>query len=602
MKRFAQLFAIVCLLLSATMAAAQSAPPANANQSSSSVASDDDSRPATTTFFGDTGLWYVPTAEVLAHGDWSISGYRRGTNYTQGYSNVADFAGTFAVGLGDRAEIFGSFLFDTRIDRDVRPLFLNDRTYGGFIDRNPRMNTTWSGDNVGDLFIGAKINLLSERNRAPVALAIRGGVKAPTGNVDAGVSTGKVDVFGDFVISKEVARLAELAGYAGYEMRGKPDGFETPGGAIRWGAGATFPSRSPIRGYAELNGYVPSEDQATITTATLIGTDGSRPPAISDTENITRTTLGVTAQLPKGFFVGVGLSWNLPRQARVLSQAQDDPMADYWDWQVRIGYHPRLRTSPGSSARNRAPESTIADAASAPGLPRAGAGDGARDGANEGGREGGRENRPPSVTAQCNPCTVAPGETSTITARGQDPDGDQLTYRWNPSLGSVLNPADAETTWTAPQQEGTVPVAVTASDGKGGTANDTVNIQVARPRAKSIAFEDVHFDFDRYTLRPEATRALDEAVRMMKEDRSLRIEIDGHTCDIGTAEYNLALGDRRASAVRSYLISQGVEADRLDTITYGEEMAKYDNEREETRRLNRRAALVVNVERAANNQ
>jgi outer membrane protein OmpA-like peptidoglycan-associated protein len=547
---------------------------------SASMAAAQSERPATTTFFGDTGLWYVPTAEVLAHGEWSISGYRRGTNYTQGYSNVADFAGTFAVGLGDRAEVFGSFLFDTRIDRDVRPLFLNDRTYGGFIDRNPRMNTTWSGNNVGDFFIGAKVNLLSQRNEKPVALAIRGGVKAPTGDVDSGVSTGKTDVFGDFVISSEVARLAELAGYAGYEHRGKPDGFETPSGAIRWGAGATFPSRSPVRGYAELNGYIPSADQATITTATLIGTDNSRPPAISDTENITRTTVGITAQLPKGFFAGVGLSWNLPRQSRVLSQAQDDPMADYWDWQVRIGYHPPIRTA-DRSVSTRAPESTIANAAPAT-------------------RE--RENQPPAVNAQCNPCTVEVGGTSTITARGQDPDGDQLTYRWTPSLGSVQNPANAETTWTAPRQEGTVPVTVVASDGKGGTANDTVNIQVVRPRAKSIAFEDVHFDFDRYTLRPEATRALDEAVLLMKEDRTLKIEIDGHTCDIGTAEYNLALGDRRASAVRAYLISQGIEAERLETITYGEEMSKYDNEREETRRLNRRAALVVNVERAANNQ
>ena len=49
----------------------------------------------------------------------------------QGYTNVGDFAGTFAFGIKDRAEIFGSFLFDTRIDRDVRPLFVTDPTFGG---------------------------------------------------------------------------------------------------------------------------------------------------------------------------------------------------------------------------------------------------------------------------------------------------------------------------------------------------------------------------------------------------------------------------------------------------------------------------------------
>ena len=74
-----------------------------AAQSSSTATTD--TRPATTTFYGDTGLWYVPTAEVLAHGKWSVSGYRRGTNFIQGYTNVADFAGNFAVGLGDRASV-----------------------------------------------------------------------------------------------------------------------------------------------------------------------------------------------------------------------------------------------------------------------------------------------------------------------------------------------------------------------------------------------------------------------------------------------------------------------------------------------------------------
>ena len=101
----------------------------------------------------------------------------------------------------------------------------------------------------------------------------------------------------------------------------------------------------------------------------------------------------------------------------------------------------------------------------------------------------------------------------------------------------------------------------------------------------------MHFDFDRYTLRPEATRVLDEAVTALQQDATLRVQIEGHTCNIGTAEYNLALGDRRANAVRDYLISRGVTADRLPTVSYGEERPKYDNAREETRRLNRRAAL-----------
>ena len=84
-------------------------------------------------------------------------------------------------------------------------------------------------------------------------------------------------------------------------------------------------------------------------------------------------------------------------------------------------------------------------------------------------------------------------------------------------------------------------------------------------------------------------------MRALKDNPDLRIEIEGHTCNIGTAEYNLALGERRATSVRDYLTRRGVSADRLRTVSYGEERPKYDNAREETRRMNRRAALVVRL-------
>src|SRR5262249_43003306 len=159
--------------------------------SSSTTPTPEETRPATTTFYGDTGLWFVPTAEVLAHGKWSVSAYRRGTNYIQGFTNVGDLAGTLAVGIGDRAEIFGSFLFDTRIDRDLRPLFLTgDQAVGGITDRYPFDHSTWSGDNLGDLYLGAKVNLLSQYRQNAAALAIRGLVKVPTGDKTAGTTTG----------------------------------------------------------------------------------------------------------------------------------------------------------------------------------------------------------------------------------------------------------------------------------------------------------------------------------------------------------------------------------------------------------------------------
>ncbi len=563
--------AAACLLSAAAASAQSSSTPAPAQTPPSTSSSDQSTRPATTTFFGDTGLWFVPTGEVLGAGKWSASGYRRGTNYIQGYTNVGDFAGTFAVGVKDRAEIFGSFLVDTRIDRDLRPLFGSEQAFGAFVDRYPRVTQGWTGDNVGDLYLGAKINLLSEYRQQPAAVAARVLVKLPTGKSDVGTSTGQADAAFDVIVSKEAAKVAEVAAYAGWEVRGSPDGFTLPTGAFRWGAGTAFPSRSPVRLNLELNGVVPSSGTATTSTV-LMGGDGSVSPLTATTEKLTRATAAVTFQAPKGFFVGGGVSWNVPRETRLADRrdADDDPFADYVDWQVRVGYHPGVRVYVPPPPPPPPPP------APAPAPP---------------------PTHNLAVKADCNPCTVQVGQTATVTATVMDSIGCAVTYRWSAPTGTFANAAQRQTIWTAPQQEGGVPVTVTVtcpSDNK--TAADTVTIQVMRPPVRTYTFEDVHFDFDRYSLRPEATRVLDEAVTAMQQDPMLRLTIEGHTCNIGTAEYNLALGERRATSVRDYLVSRGIGADRLQTISYGEERPKYDNSREETRRLNRRAAMVVRLQ------
>jgi outer membrane protein OmpA-like peptidoglycan-associated protein len=81
----------------------------------------------------------------------------------------------------------------------------------------------------------------------------------------------------------------------------------------------------------------------------------------------------------------------------------------------------------------------------------------------------------------------------------------------------------------------------------------------------------------------------------MLANPTLNINIEGHTCDIGSAEYNLALGDRRATAVKDYLLGRGIAASRLRTASYGEEDPDHANAHEATRRLNRRVALVVRL-------
>lgn len=82
---------------------------------------------------------------------------------------------------------------------------------------------------------------------------------------------------------------------------------------------------------------------------------------------------------------------------------------------------------------------------------------------------------------------------------------------------------------------------------------------------------DVHFDFDSATLSGAARATLDEHADMLKTYGTLTILIEGHCDERGTVEYNLALGERRANSVLNYLVSLGINASRLRTITYGKE-------------------------------
>ena len=145
------------------------------------MSGDGQTRPATTTFMGDTGLWYVPTGEVLPAKKWSMSAYRVSFNDNQGFTNVANWPLTFAFGVADRAEIFASWVLVSRVDRDIRPLFVASVPgAGGVVPQNPLMADTWSGNQLGDLWIGAKWNISSEWRQQPVAFALRPMIKLPT--------------------------------------------------------------------------------------------------------------------------------------------------------------------------------------------------------------------------------------------------------------------------------------------------------------------------------------------------------------------------------------------------------------------------------------
>ena len=539
---------------------AQPQPPGAA-----SMATPAETRPATTTSMGDTGLWFVPTGEVLPAKRWSFSLYRTNFDYNEGFTDVSNWPITFGAGLGGKAEIFGAVQAVRRIDRDSRPIFF-DSQGGGLANDYPLVNEGWSGNQFGDIWLGAKINLASQFDQKPVAFGVRGLLKIPTASDDdPGVGTGKMDFAFDAIVSKEVNERVELSGYGGMIFRGSPDDVEISNG-IRYGFGLGLPSRKNLRLTAEVHGEAYTDDTVTLTRS-LIGEDGSIAPSLTNTDSPFNASVGLTWQGAGGLFAGAGLNWRMAMDGRSEFGTFEDETGDSLGFQLRVGYHPGVRVyvppPPPPPPPPPAPVQT---------------------------------NRPPTVTARCEPCTVEVGRTSTVTCDASDPDGDPLTYKWSAPTGKFTSPTDRQTPWTAPMQEGPVQVMCSVADGKGGTASASVTIQVIRPVRKEIVFEDVHFDFDRYSLRPEATRALDEAIRSLQENKDLRLEIEGHTCNIGTAEYNLALGERRATAVREYLGGRGIGADRLRIVSYGEERPKHDNAREETRRLNRRAALVVRVQ------
>ena len=104
----------------------------------------------------------------------------------------------------------------------------------------------------------------------------------------------------------------------------------------------------------------------------------------------------------------------------------------------------------------------------------------------------------------------------------------------------------------------------------------------------------VYFGYDQSTLTAEAQATLDRQAAFLKANPTIRIVIQGHCDERGTREYNLALGDRRASASRDYLVAKGVNASRLTTISYGKERPAVGGSNDTSYALNRRAMSKIN--------
>lgn len=115
----------------------------------------------------------------------------------------------------------------------------------------------------------------------------------------------------------------------------------------------------------------------------------------------------------------------------------------------------------------------------------------------------------------------------------------------------------------------------------------------------SSPLKDIYFEFDRYELAADARETLDANARFLKEHPSVRVEIEGHCDERGANDYNMALGAKRAQAARDYLVSVGIAAQRISTVSYGEEIPSCTEHTESCWKQNRRDRFVMSSAAAA---
>ncbi len=201
----------------------------------------------------------------------------------------------------------------------------------------------------------------------------------------------------------------------------------------------------------------------------------------------------------------------------------------------------------------------------------------------------------PTVTLSANPASINKGDASTLSWTSTNATSVSIA----PEVGAVtaegntkVSPADS-TTYT-----------VTAT-GPGGSANATARVTVAAPPppppakneptldelfAKEV--QDAYFDFNKADVRADAREALGRTANFLRSYPQIKVTIEGHCDERGSTEYNLGLGDRRANATKSYLVSLGIAADRISTVSFGKEKPFCMESNEDCWQKNRRGHFV----------
>lgn len=200
----------------------------------------------------------------------------------------------------------------------------------------------------------------------------------------------------------------------------------------------------------------------------------------------------------------------------------------------------------------------------------------------------------PTVTLQANPTVIQRGQSSTLTWSSTNATSLSLS----PQIGNV---APQGSTTVTPQSSTTYTITAT---GPGGTADSTALVTVtappppaaAKPTLQELFNKEVHdafFDFDKSDIRPDAREALSQTAQFLRSYPQVKVVVEGHCDERGSTEYNLALGDRRASSAKQFLVSLGIAADRMETVSYGKERPFCTAHNEACWQQNRRAHFVL---------
>jgi len=222
---------------------------------------------------------------------------------------------------------------------------------------------------------------------------------------------------------------------------------------------------------------------------------------------------------------------------------------------------------------------------------------------------------PPSVAKETPPPPPPPPAPAPTISLNASPSaiesGQSTTLSWNSSNATTVTIDNGVGTVEASGSRAIGPSVSTTfmarATGPGGSAVAEARVTVTAPTAVtpppmpaisdseffSHNIKDAFFDYDQYNIRDDARAALQADARVLRERPGIRVTIEGHCDERGSEKYNLALGDRRANAAKDFLVSQGIDGSRIDTISYGMERNVCEQHNEECWQLNRRAHLVM---------